>query len=90
MTGPGTDPGVYISSAQMYQEMRALHDAVTRVETKLDGLRDDNAAVREDLADHEMRLRALERGRWPLPTVAALAGVAGAATGVMALLRGGG
>lgn len=79
MTGPGTDPGVYISSSQMYQEMRALHDAVTRVETKLDGLRDDNAAVREDLSDHETRLRALERGRWPLPSVAALVGVSGLA-----------
>lgn len=83
----GPDPGVYISPAQMYQEMRSLHDALTRIDAKLDALRDDNTSVREDLADHESRLRSLERGRWPLPTVAALAGTAGAATGLIALLR---
>lgn len=85
MTTP--DPGVYITPAQMYQEIRSLHDAVSRVETKLDGLRADYADVRADVADHETRIRTLERGRWPLPTVATLAGAAGAATGLIALLR---
>ena len=86
MTAP-QDPGVYISPAQMYQEMRSLHDAVSRVETKLDGLRDDYKDVTDDLSDHETRIRALERGRWPLPTIGVLAGLAGAATGIVALLR---
>lgn len=75
------DPGVYISSAQMYQEMRSLHDAVTRMDTKLDGL----AGQSTQIQDHETRLRALERSRWPLPTIGVLAGVAGAATGAAAL-----
>ncbi|MET7560553.1 hypothetical protein ABZS95_10150 [Streptomyces sp. NPDC005479] len=81
------DPGVYISSSQMYQEMRSLHDAVSRVETKLDGLRDSYAEVTKDVADHETRLRALERARWPLPTLGVLAGLGGTATGLLALLR---
>jgi hypothetical protein len=76
------DPGVYISSAQMYQEMRSLHDAVTRVDSKLDGLSGQAANIQ----DHETRIRALERGRWPLPTIATLAGVAGAVTGAVSLL----
>ncbi|MGW2514545.1 hypothetical protein ACWC0A_35245 [Streptomyces scopuliridis] len=67
--------------------MRSLHDAVSRVETKLDGLRDGYAEVTKDVADHESRLRTLERARWPLPTVAALAGVAGTASGLIALYR---
>jgi hypothetical protein len=71
----------------MYQEMRSLHDAVSRVETKLDGLRDGYVEVRKDVADHETRLRSLERARWPLPTIGALAGVAGAVAGVIALYR---
>ncbi|MFE1749013.1 hypothetical protein ACFW88_00405 [Streptomyces anandii] len=75
------DPGVYISSAQMYQEMRSLHDAVTRMETKLDGLSGQTTTI----ADHETRIRALERSRWPLPSLAALTGLAGAATGAAAL-----
>ncbi|WP_406000669.1 hypothetical protein [Streptomyces sp. NBC_00829] len=35
----------------------------------------------------EVRIRALERGRWPLPTIGVLAGAAGAATGIIAMLR---
>lgn len=76
------DTGVYISSAQMYQEMRSLHDAVTRMDSKIDGL----ASQGQTITDHESRIRALERGRWPLPTMAALAGTVGAGTGLFALL----
>lgn len=81
------DPGVYIPPAQMYQELRSLSDSLTRVETKLDGIGQGLTDLGKDVADHETRLRSLERGRWPLPTIAALAGVAGTATGVLALLR---
>lgn len=81
------DPGVYISPAQTYQEVRDLARTVDRIESKLDGVLDEQKDIRTDVADHETRLRTLERARWPLPTVAALAGVAGTATGVLALLR---
>ncbi|MGW3652226.1 hypothetical protein [Streptomyces sp. NPDC000878] len=84
MTTP--DPaGVYISSAQMYQELRSLSDGLTRVETKLDGIGQGLTDLGKDVADHETRLRTLERARWPLPTIGVLAGVAGAATGAVAL-----
>ncbi|MGA4900256.1 hypothetical protein ACPCAJ_20980 [Streptomyces griseoincarnatus] len=83
MTPP--DPGVYIPPAQMYQELRSLSDGVTRVETKLDGIAQGLTDLGKDVADHETRLRTLERARWPLPTIGVLAGVAGAATGAMAL-----
>ncbi|MFE2639666.1 hypothetical protein ACFXKF_33765 [Streptomyces scopuliridis] len=39
------------------------------------------------ITDHESGIRALERGRRPLPTVVFLAGVAGAAAGLVAVLR---
>lgn len=79
------DPGVYISPAQTYQEVRSLAAAMIRIETKLDQLGTDSRALRTDLADHETRLRALERARWPLPTIGALAGVGGAIAGIIAL-----
>lgn len=82
MSTPPADPGVYISSAQMYQEMRSLHDVVTRVDSKLDAL----SGQATQIQDHENRIRTLERGRWPLPTIAALAGVVGAGSGLFALL----
>ncbi|MFE9363673.1 hypothetical protein ACFYNN_12830 [Streptomyces sp. NPDC006978] len=83
----GQDPGVYISPAQMYQEVRGLAQTVGRIESKIDGILDDTKDIRTDLSDHEQRLRSLERGRWPLPTLGALTGVAGAAAGVIALIR---
>uniref|UniRef100_A0AAU1ZZE1 Hemolysin XhlA family protein n=1 Tax=Streptomyces sp. NBC_00093 TaxID=2975649 RepID=A0AAU1ZZE1_9ACTN len=84
MTTP--DPaGVYISSAQMYQELRSLSDGLTRVETKLDGIGQGLTDLGKDVADHETRLRTLERARWPLPTIGVLAGLAGATTGAVAL-----
>lgn len=79
------DPGVFISSAQMYTELRSLSDGLTRVETKLDGIAQGMTDLGKDVADHETRIRTLERGRWPLPTIGVLAGVAGAATGAVAL-----
>ncbi|MER6821669.1 hypothetical protein ACWEV9_19145 [Streptomyces albogriseolus] len=95
------DPGVYIPPAQMYQELRSLSDSLTRVETKLDGIGHGLTDLGKDVADHETRLRtleampkttdieprvtSLERTRWPMPTIGVLAGVAGAATGAMAL-----
>lgn len=81
------DAGVYISSAQTYQEVRDLARTVDRIESKLDGVLDEQKDIRTDVADHETRLRVLERARWPLPTIGVLAGVAGAATGALALLR---
>lgn len=60
MSTPPADPGVYISSAQMYQELRSLSDGVTRVETKLDTIGQGLSDVGKDVADHETRLRALE------------------------------
>jgi septal ring factor EnvC (AmiA/AmiB activator) len=85
MGAPVPDPGVFISSAQMYQELRSLSDGLTRVETKLDGIGQGLRDLDKDVADHETRIRTLEKARWPLPSIGALAGLAGAATGAVAL-----
>ncbi|MFG2679165.1 hypothetical protein [Streptomyces sp. NPDC048392] len=83
MTTP--DPGVYISTAQMFQEVRDLAQTVGRIESKVDSFLDEAKDIRSDVQDHELRIRTLERARWPLPTIGVLAGVAGAATGALAL-----
>lgn len=69
------DAGVYIPPAQMYQELRSLSDGLTRVETKLDGIGQGLTELGKDVADHETRIRALERARWPLPSLAAAVAV---------------
>lgn len=78
---------MYIPPAQMYQELRSLSSSLTRMETKLDGIGQGLTDLGKDVADHETRLRALERARWPLPTIGVLAGLGGAVTGLLALLQ---
>ncbi|MEV7222671.1 hypothetical protein AB0N98_22670 [Streptomyces sp. NPDC093681] len=79
------DPGVYISTAQMYQEVRDLAQTVSRIESKVDSFLDEAKDIRSDVQDHELRIRTLERARWPMPTIGVLVGVAGAVTGALAL-----
>lgn len=68
------EPGVYISSAQMYTELRSLHDAVARVDSKLQVMAAQSAMI----ADHEHRLRAMERRVWTASGAAAgLGGLGG-------------
>lgn len=45
------------------------NDRLTRIEVKLD-------MALANYQDHEVRIRALERGRWPLPSLAALLSIA--------------
>jgi hypothetical protein len=87
VTPPPTeqDSGVYISTTQMYDEVKDLSKAVARIESKVDRFLDEAKDIRSDVQDHELRLRTLERARWPLPTIGVLAGVAGVATGAAAL-----
>ncbi|MFD9515957.1 hypothetical protein [Streptomyces sp. NPDC059979] len=84
MTVP--DPGVYISPAQMYQEVRGLSETVGRIESKLDGILDDAKDLRKDFADHENRIRTLERGRWPLPALAGVTGMGSLGVALYALI----
>ncbi|MGW2044627.1 hypothetical protein ACWCPF_05520 [Streptomyces sp. NPDC001858] len=79
------DSGVYISTAQMFQEVRDLAQTVGRIESKVDSFLDEAKDIRQDVQDHELRIRTLERARWPLPTIGVLAGLAGAATGAVSL-----
>jgi hypothetical protein len=79
------DPGAFISNAQMYQEVRDLAQTVGRIESKVDNLLDAAKDLRSNVQDHELRIRTLERARWPMPTIGVLAGVAGAAAGATAL-----
>lgn len=56
-----------------------------RIESMVDNFLDETKDIRSYLHDHELRIRTLERARWPMPTIGVLAGVAGAATGAVAL-----
>lgn len=59
---------VVITPTEMYREMLATHQAVRDVSMKLDGALSDTArrldGIDNDVADHETRIRGLERRIW--------------------------
>jgi hypothetical protein len=73
-------PGVVITAREIY-------DSVVRLTGRVDVLIEQHASLAQDLsdhehradtryADHEARLRSLERARWPLPSLAAAVSIA--------------
>lgn len=73
---------VQIGAREIYDELKTVGVKVDHVSSQLDG-------VVADVADHENRLRALERSRWPLPSLAALVAVASLILAVISFTRGG-
>jgi hypothetical protein len=66
-----------VSPEQMYAEIRATHDTVTRIELGLQ-------SIPAEMKDHETRLRALERWTWRATGIAtAVAAIVGAAAGLL-------
>lgn len=83
MTGP--DP------TDVALELAALRGAVesgfARVDGRLDLLAQRDDQTDKQLDEHDARLDDLERARWPLPSLAVLAGAAGCALSAWQLLR---
>ena len=93
-----TDPlGVQIGAREIYDRLADVDRKVDAVGSKVDRLvdahdviRGDIGELREDIRDHEDRLRTLERGRWPLPSLAALCSIAAVAIALIGLMTKGG
>jgi hypothetical protein len=62
---------------------REIYDAVVRLTGRVDVLIEQQTATRAEVADHEARLRAVERRLWPLPTAGLLVSVAALATALL-------
>jgi hypothetical protein len=70
-------PYVVIGLPEIFAELVRLRASVDRLVARED-------ETTKDVVDHEARLRALERARWPLPSLAVLVSLASL---VLALLR---
>lgn len=75
MTMPD-DPGTTPLLAQILLEQGKLSSQMAVMSEKLNAI-----------PDHEARLRALEKARWPLPTVASIAAVSAAAAAWVAAVH---
>lgn len=60
-----TTADIYRQLIEMSRELNELKGAVSKI-----------AERERDIDDHEARLRALEKGRWPLPALAILVSIA--------------
>lgn len=68
--------------AEVKGSLSVLVERSDRNEKDVQKLRTD---TEKDLAELRADVEALKRGRWPLPALGALAGMAGAAAGFLAL-----
>jgi hypothetical protein len=73
---------VTIGAREIYDELKTVGVKVDRVDAKVDG-------IVAEVADHETRIRALERTRWPLPSLAALVALASLILTLITFVRGG-
>ncbi|RKS68993.1 hypothetical protein BZB76_6132 [Actinomadura pelletieri DSM 43383] len=75
----GDTPGVVITT-------RDIYDKVVEVGGKVDGMLAAHERIREQVGDHEERLRAAERWRYALPVSVLLGGLSATSTLLATLL----
>lgn len=51
---------------------REIYDAVVRLTGRVDVLIAQQTDTKNDVIDHENRIRGIERNRWPIPAVSVL------------------
>jgi len=68
---------------------REIYDKLLDLNLKVDRIAATLSDVQGTITDHEARLRTLERGRWPLPSIAALVSVGSLAIALISLFQGG-
>lgn len=61
-----SDGGVYITTAQIYDELREVHAIVRNVTVKLEDIAQHEEAAIADHEKYETRLSSLEKWRWGL------------------------
>jgi hypothetical protein len=71
---------VTIGAREIYDELKTVGVKVDHVSSQVDG-------VVADVADHENRLRVLERSRWPLPSIAALVSLVSVVLAILAFMQ---
>lgn len=56
--------------------LKEIYDQLVSLNTKVEVMMQRQAEAEQQGADHENRLRTLERARWPLPALAGLVSLA--------------
>jgi hypothetical protein len=72
----GRGPGVVVTLDKIYGKLLDVVDIVTVTKVHVED-------ITKDVEDHDRRLDALERGRWPLPSLGALLALAALAVSIL-------
>lgn len=70
------EPGVTVTLGRIYARLLEVADIVTVTKVHVED-------IRADVGDHGKRLDSLERGRWPLPSLSILLGLAALAVSIL-------
>ncbi|MFI6904897.1 hypothetical protein ACIBKY_26790 [Nonomuraea sp. NPDC050394] len=89
MTQPDPLGPVQIGAREIYDQLLQTDRKLDKIDGKVEQVAQAHGELAKDLSDHESRIRTLERGRWPLPSLAALIALASLVLTLIALVRGG-
>lgn len=64
--------------------LKEIYDLLVALNTNVQIIAGDIKDLTKQGEDHEARIRSLERGRWPLPSLAALVSIASLVLAVLA------
>jgi len=81
------DGNITITLRDVWTELRVVSAKVDQVDHKVTEVDHKVAEVATDGHDHEVRLRALERARWPLPALSALISITAIIVSVLVAYR---
>lgn len=76
MSMPQGDPGITITLRDVWTELRVVSNKADQIAGQVYAMDNRITEIATDGHDHEVRIRALEKGRWPLPALAVLVAIA--------------
>ncbi|MFE1773767.1 hypothetical protein [Streptomyces sp. NPDC059008] len=82
-----TEPDPHDVALELERLRTAVETGFARIDGRLDLLAQRDDQTDKTLDDHEQRLTALERARWPLPSIAVAIGGAGCVLSTWQLIR---
>lgn len=65
---------------------REIYDAVVRLTGRVDVVIAQQEDAKHRIEDHENRIRVIERGRWPLPTLSVIFAAGALALSIIKLM----
>lgn len=86
VTAPEQEPVVRVTLGQIYAVLLQVQAGQLDLAGKFADQAGQLSETREDVRDHETRLRALEGARWPLKEITALVAVLGLMVSAVAVI----